>query len=86
MNYPNPFNPTTTIAFRIPEASSVKLVVYDELGRVVKNLTNQHFSAGEYQVNWDGTNKYGEKVASGIYFYRLVAGQKDMVGKMVMLK
>ena len=82
-NYPNP---TTTINFRIPEASSVKLIVYDGLGRMVKVLANSQMNAGEYKVAWDGTNTAGKKVASGIYLYRLVAGQKAMVGKMVMLK
>lgn len=85
-NYPNPFNPTTTIAYRIPEASPVKLVVYDQLGRIVKVVANGYQTAGEYKATWDGTNNYGQKVSSGVYFYRLVAGQHDMVGKMVMLK
>lgn len=85
-NYPNPFNPTTTIAYSIPEASSVKLVVYNQMGRIVKVIANGYKAAGEYEVTWDGTNASGQKVASGVYLYRLVAGQKDMVGKMVMLK
>ncbi len=85
-NYPNPFNPTTTIAFRIPETALVKVIVYNELGRMVKVISNRQMSAGEYRVTWDGTNSSGQKVSSGVYFYRLLAGQHDLVGKMVMLK
>ena len=85
-NYPNPFNPTTTIAYRIPEASPVKLVVYNQLGRIVKVVANGYQAAGDYEAIWDGTNNSGQKVSSGVYFYRLVAGQHDMVAKMVMLK
>ncbi len=73
-NYPNPFNPVTKIKFQLPRQSDVTLVVYDMTGRIVKKLlNNQNYDAGEYVVRWDGTNPFGNKVASGMYFYRISA-------------
>jgi len=85
-NYPNPFNPTTNIAFRIPEAQSVQLVIYNQLGQYVTTLMDQSLSAGEYQVVWNGLNEKGRPVSSGLYFYRMVAGSEQLVGKMTYLK
>ena len=74
-NYPNPFNPTTTIQYSVSAGMhDVKLVVYDMLGKQVKTLVNQTQAAGKYQIEWDGTDSNGNKVASGLYLYRLVAG------------
>ncbi|MCP4000192.1 MAG: T9SS type A sorting domain-containing protein [Gammaproteobacteria bacterium] len=73
-NYPNPFNPVTHIKFQLPRQSSVTLVVYDMTGRIVKKLlSKQNYDAGEYVVRWDGTNPFGNKVASGMYFFRIFA-------------
>ena len=85
-NYPNPFNPTTNIAFRIPEAQSVQLVIYNQLGQYVTTLVDQSLNAGEYQVVWHGLNEKGRPVSSGLYFYRMIAGTEQMVGKMTYLK
>ncbi len=85
-NYPNPFNPTTNIAFRIPEAQSVQLVIYNQLGQHVVTLMDQSLNAGEYEVTWQGLNSKGKPVSSGLYFYRLIAGTKQMVMKMTYLK
>jgi len=85
-NYPNPFNPTTTIAFHIPQASEVKLVVYNPRGLLVRTLMNKWLSTGEYQVVWDGRDADGEPVASGIYLYSLQAGSERLTGKMLLLK
>ncbi|NQV41347.1 MAG: T9SS type A sorting domain-containing protein [Candidatus Marinimicrobia bacterium] len=85
-NYPNPFNPTTNIAFRIPEAQQVQLVIYNQLGQVVTTLVDQSLNAGDYQVVWNGLNQKGRPVSSGLYFYRMVAGTEQMVGKMTYLK
>ncbi len=85
-NYPNPFNPTTTISFRIPEAQSVQLVIYNQLGQYVTTLVDQSLNAGEYQVVWHGLNEKGRPVSSGLYFYRMIAGPEQMVGKMTYLK
>lgn len=86
-NYPNPFNPITKIHFSIPlnkgelRGLSVRLSIYDILGREVAPLINQQLKPGSYEVDWDGTN-----YASGIYFYRLEAGDFVATNKMVLLK
>jgi subtilisin family serine protease len=80
-NYPNPFNPTTKIQYSIPKAGTVKLVVYDLLGRQVTTLVNERKQAGVYSASFDGTN-----LASGIYFYRIEAGDFTAVKKMVLIK
>ena len=85
-NYPNPFNPSTNIAFRIPQAQKVQLVIYNQLGQVVTTLVDQSLNAGDYQVVWNGLNQKGRPVSSGLYFYRMVAGTEQMVGKMTYLK
>jgi hypothetical protein len=68
-NYPNPFNPNTTIKFELPQSSAVRLSVYDMLGREVSVLANERRDAGVHEVRFDGSN-----LASGVYFYRLQAG------------
>ena len=91
-NYPNPFNPTTTIRFDLPEASRVKLVIYNILGQKVITLQDQICSAGYKSVRWDGRTTGMSEVASGLYFYRLeVKGLStgknfNKVKKMMMLK
>ncbi|MDD4050487.1 MAG: FlgD immunoglobulin-like domain containing protein, partial [candidate division Zixibacteria bacterium] len=74
-NHPNPFNPTTTIAYSIPEACDVKVMVYNVLGQVVTTLVDEHKAPGEYAVTWDGNDADGRPVASGMYFYQMRAGQ-----------
>ena len=73
-NYPNPFNPTTTIRFSLPEATGVTLEVYDATGRRVATLLNSQMAAGRYEAIWNGRNDAGSTVASGMYLYRLKAG------------
>jgi hypothetical protein len=85
-NYPNPFNPTTTINFSLPRQEYVVLVVYDMLGKEVNRLVDGEMSPGSFKVTWNGDAKGGEKVASGIYFYRLQAGSFSSVKKMILLK
>ena len=87
-NAPNPFNPSTTISYSIAEgtASHVSLKVYDLRGRLVTTLVDEVSEAGNYTVNWDGRNKIGRQVASGVYFYRLGAGDFIQTRKMVLLK
>ncbi|MFN0157698.1 MAG: carbohydrate-binding protein [Bacteroidota bacterium] len=72
-NYPNPFNPSTTILYSIPEDARVSIGVYDILGRLVIQLTDDHQPMGTYRVTWNGTNDGGQAVASGIYFYKMDA-------------
>jgi hypothetical protein len=72
-NYPNPFNPTTTIKYQLPFDSKVTLKVYNVLGQEVAALVNKSQAAGYYSVNWNGLNRIGHRVSSGIYIYRMVA-------------
>lgn len=87
-NFPNPFNPQTTIRFEIGSSagSSVSLDVYNVLGQHVVQLARAEFAAGEYEVIWDGTDRQGSRVASGVYFYRLHVGSEVETKKMVLLK
>ena len=86
-NYPNPFNPTTTIEFSVPKQESVTLNVYDVHGRLVKTLVSgENYAPGRYSVRWDGTNSERKFVASGIYFARMQAGGFSSVRKMVLQK
>jgi len=80
-NYPNPFNPSTTILFQLPKSSFVKLSIYDINGRLVELLVNEQKNAGYYSVNWNA-----EKVGSGIYFYRINAGEFSSVKKCLVIK
>ena len=85
-NFPNPFNPTTTISYSIPTGSFVSLKIYDILGREVKTLVNTEQTPGVYNTVWNGDNNFGNKVASGIYIYRVVAGSKIQSKKMILMK
>ena len=86
-NYPNPFNPATTIMYALPQAADVELTVYNVVGQVVRTLVAEHQSAGRYVVEWDATNDNGHSLSSGMYFYRLEAGGEfHEVKKMLLLK
>ena len=90
-NYPNPFNPSTSIRFDIPAASEVKLIIYNSLGQEVRELENRTLSAGTYNSKWDGKDAKGSTVASGIYFYKLqvrtIGGQQFYkTQKMILMK
>jgi hypothetical protein len=85
-NYPNPFNPSTTISFSLERAEYVRLTIHNILGREITTLTEGYMSPGHYDFVWDGKDKFGRGVASGVYFYRL---QNDVTGftrKMLLLK
>ena len=85
-NYPNPFNPVTKITFELAKSEFVSLNVYDVNGNLVKNLINREKVPGEYDVNWDGTNKAKENVAGGVYFYRIDTDSYSSTKKMILLK
>ena len=85
-NYPNPFNPTTTINFDLPTKTDVQIKVFNVLGQVVNTLVDESLEAGSYKVDWDGTNQAGAHAASGVYFYKIVAGDFVETKKMMMLK
>ena len=86
-NFPNPFNPATTIQYALPQATDVELTVYNVLGQPIRKLVAEHQSAGRYAVEWDATNDSGHSLSSGMYFYRLQAGGEfHEVKKMLLLK
>ncbi len=85
-NFPNPFNPTTTIRFALPEPGLVTVEIYNIMGQKVKTLISDNMEAGYHQVVWDATNDYGSPVASGIYIYRMTSGAFTEVKKMTLLK
>ena len=85
-NYPNPFNPTTDINFALPIRSDVNVTVFDLLGRRVQTLVSGEMEAGYHTVTWNGRDDSGTPVSSGIYFYRIDAGNFNMTRKMIMLK
>ena len=86
-NYPNPFNPTTDIEYQLKENSNVSLAIYNILGQRIKVLINNVTQgAGRYTVTWDGTNSAGDKVATGVYIYRIIAKNFIAVKKMILLK
>lgn len=85
-NYPNPFNPNTTLAYDLPVACHVTLEIYNLLGQHVVSLVDRTESAGSKEVIWNGQDKQANPVTSGIYFYRLTAGHFQAGGKMLMLK
>ena len=80
-NYPNPFNPTTNIRFDLPKSGSVKLVVFDALGREVATLVNEKLAPGTYEVDWNGSS-----YTSGVYFYKLMTGDFVETKKMLLVK
>ena len=85
-NYPNPFNPTTTISYTTPASSMVLLNIYDAEGRLVTTLVNQPKPAGSFSATWDGRDRSGVNVASGVYFVRLQSSGKTQTRKIVLLK
>jgi hypothetical protein len=80
-NYPNPFNPVTTIKYDLPNTSEVSLIIYDILGRKVKELVNTKQQAGRYDIQFNASN-----LASGVYIYQLVAEKYISSKKMILLK
>jgi hypothetical protein len=85
-NYPNPFNPTTQIRFELPLTSMVDLKIYDILGREIKTLVKGELNPGTYAYEWDGRNNFGTPVSSGMYRYRITAGNFSETKKMMLLK
>ena len=90
-NYPNPFNPETWIPYRLAEDAFVTLTIYDSSGQVVRTLDVGHRVAAFYEsrpkaIYWDGRNEFGERVASGVYFYHLSAGDYSATRRMLILK
>ena len=85
-NYPNPFNPTTTLRFDLPDISDVTLTIYNMLGQRVKTFNMNDTPAGFHSIKWNATNDYGDPVGAGVYLYQLRANQYVKTRKMVLLK
>ncbi|MCF7913247.1 MAG: carboxypeptidase regulatory-like domain-containing protein [Candidatus Cloacimonetes bacterium] len=85
-NYPNPFNPVTTISFAITDAGYTTLNIYNISGQKIATLVAESLTAGVYNVSWNGTANSGSQVASGMYFYRLQSGGNTVTNKMVLMK
>ncbi|NIP44541.1 MAG: T9SS type A sorting domain-containing protein [candidate division Zixibacteria bacterium] len=85
-NYPNPFNPTTSIQFDLPRQSHVTIEIFNLLGQKVARLTDEEYPAGSHKVIWNGMSSNGQSVSSGIYFYRMEAGEFIETKKMLLLK
>ncbi len=85
-NQPNPFNAATSIAFSLERTGYANLVIYDLLGRKVRTIVDEDLSSGSHTTKWDGKDDYGSNVTTGVYFYRLTAGNQVSSRKMVLLK
>jgi hypothetical protein len=85
-NYPNPFNPTTNIRFDLIHNSNIELAIYNIRGELVKVIASGNYPAGSHSALWDGRDRNGRIVPSGIYFYKLTAGEISMSRKMTLLK
>ena len=85
-NFPNPFNPITTLHYDLPEDGLVNITIYDIMGRIVKTLVNSSQTAGYRTINWNATNNVGQPVSAGLYLYTIQAGKFRQTKKMVLLK
>ncbi|MFO7896571.1 MAG: C25 family cysteine peptidase [Candidatus Cloacimonadales bacterium] len=85
-NFPNPFNPTTTISFALASAQHTNLQIYNAKGQLISTLLNEELEAGYHDVVWDGKDRSGKNVASGIFFYRFQTAEKSTTRKMLLLK
>jgi M6 family metalloprotease-like protein len=87
-NFPNPFNPITKIRYQVirNESQFVQIEVYNIRGQIIRTLVNEYKSSGEHSVVWDGTDSNGSRVSSGLYFYRMRAGEYQAVRRMILLK
>jgi len=85
-NYPNPFNPVTNITYDIPEVAEVRLDIYNVAGQKVRTLTQGLHEPGRYRIQWNATNDFGQQLSSGMYIYRIVAGDFVSVKKLILMK
>ncbi len=85
-NFPNPFNPETSISFSLSERQNVELTIYNVIGQKVKTLCRDEFSQGKHLVKWNGNDHFGKEVAAGVYFYKIKTDKLNRTGKMILLK
>ena len=85
-NYPNPFNPATTLSYELPEATFVTITIYDMKGRIINDLVRNQQNAGYWSMQWNATNNAGQPVSAGVYLYKIQAGEFSRTRKMILLK
>ena len=85
-NYPNPFNPTTTISYELPQHAHVKVTIYNILGNLIKNLVDEEQSLGYKSIQWNATNNNGQQVSAGVYIYNVEVKNLSYTKKMVLVK
>ena len=85
-NYPNPFNPVTTLRFDLDYTSDVTVTIYNINGNEIKTLQNSEMKAGRHSMRWNATNDFGQRVPSGLYLYKVVSDSRMLTGKMLLLK
>ena len=85
-NYPNPFNPETSIMFSLDIISPIEVKIYSILGQEISTLHSGILESGYHSMVWNGTDQFGKSVGSGVYIYRIVSGNRALTGKMMMLK
>ena len=86
MNFPNPFNPVTTISYTIPQNSFVNIDIFDVRGRLIYGLCEGYQTQGQHEVTWNGVDKSGATAASGVYYYRIETNRGTITKSMIMLK
>jgi hypothetical protein len=84
--HPNPFNPSTSISFTLPESGFARLAVYNISGQLVRELAAEHLSAGQHEIVWDSRDSSGANVSSGVYIARLAAGDRTAVRKVTLVR
>ena len=85
-NYPNPFNPVTTLRFDLDYTSTVNVTVYNILGSEIITLQNGELNAGRHALQWNANNAYGQKGPSGLYLYKVTSDNRTLTGKMLLMK
>tara|TARA_B100001564_G_scaffold90434_1_gene73530 strand:- start:230 stop:2209 length:1980 start_codon:yes stop_codon:yes gene_type:complete len=85
-NYPNPFNPTTSLSYQLPDDGKVEVVIYDMMGKLIKNLVNEKQSSGQNSIIWNATNNSGNQVSAGLYIYTVKTRNHKQSKKMLLLK
>jgi len=85
-NFPNPFNPITTIRFALPQAAHTTVTIFDLAGRQVRQLVDEDLDAKIYEVQWNGRNDRSQRVAAGVYFYQVISGEHSFAGRMALVK
>ena len=85
-NFPNPFNPTTTIQYFLPMRTEVETVIYDALGRKIAQLENKLKDFGVHKIVWNGLNNLGQEMPSGVYLYKVISKDHIQSGKMVLVR